>query len=87
MKDVPYIVFETELARLERIIKREFLIIVIVLIMLVGTNACWLYYESQFETFQTVTTQEADTNGGNAIINSGGDVNYGEGEISDDNTK
>lgn len=45
----------------------------------------YFYYESQFETFQTVTTQEADTNGGNAIINSGGDVNYGKGEISDDN--
>ncbi len=38
-------------------------------------------YESQFETLQTVTTQEADTNGGNAIIN-GGDFNYGESESS-----
>lgn len=54
---------------------------VLLLSMVVG----FFYYESQFETFQTVTTQEADTNGGNAIINSGGDVNYGEGEISNNN--
>lgn len=54
---------------------------VLLLSMVVG----FFYYESQFETFQTVTTQEADTNGGNAIINSGGDVNYGESENSDNN--
>lgn len=87
MKDVPYIVFETELARLERIIKREFLIIIIILIMLVGTNACWLYYESQFEEVVTTTqevTQDND-NGVNNFIGNDGDITNGETEDQDNN--
>lgn len=67
------------------LVKIFIITIVCYTILLLSIIIGFFYYESQFETFQTVTTQEADTNGGNAIINSGGDVNYGEGEISDNN--
>ena len=81
MKDVPYIVFESEMARLERIIKREFVLIIVALVLLVGTNACWLWYESQFEEITTTeVTQDVDSgDGGDAIINDGVRIN-GEGE-------
>ena len=82
MKDVPYIVFESELARLERIIRRQFVLIIITLVLLVGTNACWLWYESQFEEVTTTTevTQDVDSgDSGDAIINDGVKIN-GEGK-------
>lgn len=88
MKDVPYIVFESELARLERIIKREFVLIVVSVVLLVGTNACWLWYESQFEEVTTTTqevTQDVDSgDGGDAVINDGVHIN-GESEADGQN--
>lgn len=76
MKDVPYIVFESEMARLERIIKKQFILIIVSLCFLVGTNACWAWYESQFETVETTeVTQDVDSgDGGDAIINGEGDT-------------
>ena len=81
MKDVPYIVFESYLARLERIIRREFVLIIVSVILLVGTNACWLWYENQFEEVTTTeVTQDVDSgDGGDAIINDGVRIN-GEGD-------
>lgn len=81
MKEIPYIVFESEMARLERIIKKQFVLIIVAVIFLVGTNACWLWYESQFEEVTTTeVTQDVDSgDGGDAIINDGVRIN-GEGE-------
>ena len=81
MKDVSYIVFESEMARLERVIKRQFVLVILALALLVGTNACWLWYESQFEEVTTTeVTQDLDSgDGGDAIINDGVHIN-GEGE-------
>lgn len=83
MKEVSYIVFETEMARLERIIKRQFVLIIIGLVLLVGTNACWMWYESQFEEVTTTTqevTQSLDADdGGDAVVNDGVHIN-GEGK-------
>lgn len=81
MKEVSYIVFETEMARLERIIKRQFVLIIIALVLLVGTNACWMWYQSQFEEVTTTeVTQDVDSgDGGDAVINDGVRIN-GESE-------
>ena len=81
MKDVPYIVFETEVARMERVIKRMFVLVVVSILLLVGTNACWLWYESQFEEITTTeVTQDVDSgDSGDAIINDGVRIN-GEGK-------
>lgn len=78
MKDVPYIVFESEMARLERIIKKQFILIIVSLCFLVGTNICWTVYESQFETVETTTqevTQDVDSGEGDAIVNDGVHIN------------
>jgi hypothetical protein len=77
MKEIPYIVFESEMTRLERIIKKQFVLIIITVLFLVGTNACWLWYESQFEEVTTTeVTQDLDSGeGGDAIINDGVRIN------------
>ena len=81
MKEIPYIVFESEMARLERIIKKQFVLIIVAVVFLVGTNACWLWYESQFEEVTTTeVTQDVDSgDGGDAIINDGARIT-GEGD-------
>ena len=72
-KDVPYIVHEAELARAERTVKRLWITILLLIVLLVGTNGAWIWYQSQFEYSQTTqeVTQESN-HGDNSFI--GGDV-------------
>lgn len=60
----------------ERMVKRLWITILILVFMLVGTNGAWLWYNSQFETVETITEEyQADaSDGGNAIINGNGNV-------------
>ena len=57
---VPYVVLESERARQEKGRKHErtlwFIVVIILLILLFGTNAAWISYESQFSKEET--TQE-----------------------------
>ena len=78
---IPYIVFESTNCRFERVIKRLWITILILIILLLGTNLAWLYYESQFEEVTTTTevTQDAES-GSNSFI--GGD-NYGKADGKD----
>ena len=75
---VPYIVHEASMARMERIIKRLWIVVVILIVALVGTNLAWTLYESQFETIVTETYTSESDDGGIAIVNRDGEVNYGE---------
>ena len=76
---VPYISHEMDMARQERTIKRLWILLIIVIFLLVGSNCAWLYYESQFEDVEsTEVTQEVDTGEGDAIVTGIGDINYGE---------
>lgn len=87
VKDVSYIVFESTLARFDRVIKRLWVIILILVFLLLGTNLAWLYYESQFEEVtETTTTQEVtqDTKDGGDNSFIGGD-SYGEADSKDSN--
>ena len=53
-ESVPYIVHESSMARMERQIKRIWITVLVLIVMLVGTNGVWLLYNSQFETVETV---------------------------------
>lgn len=70
-ENVPYLVHESEMARAERTIKRLWITTLILIFMLVGTNAAWIYFESQWETVYQEVVQEAD-NGTNNFA--GGDL-------------
>ena len=76
-ESVPYIVHEASMARMERQAKRLWITILVLIFVLIGTNGAWLWYNSQFESVETVTEEyQADaSDGGNAIINGDGSVN------------
>ena len=75
---VPYLVHESEMARLERIIKRLWITILVLIILLAGSNAAWIWYESQWTDEVTSVTQEAYSDGeGPVLVNNGGDMNCG----------
>ncbi len=73
--NIPYVAFEAAQSRLERIIKRQWILCIILIILLVGSNIAWLIYESQYEYYET--SIEADQDGDGINIVGGGDVNYG----------
>ena len=74
-ESVPYIVHESAMARNERTVRRLWITIVLLIVMLVGTNGAWIWYESQFTDI--VTTIEAEQDGSGVNIVSGGDLDYG----------
>ena len=80
---VPYVVHESSMARAERQAKRLIAIIILLIVLLVGSNIGWLVYESSFETVETVEEyaieQNADSGNNNSIIN-GGEIVNGETE-------
>ena len=83
--NVPYIAHESAMARSERNSKRLWIIILVLIVALIGTNLAWIIYESQFETVETITEeydieQDAEDGNNNSIINGGSIVN---GETED----
>jgi hypothetical protein len=73
MTDQDKYIHEVYATALERANKRLWILCVILIILFVGTNAGWLYYESQFEDVTTTTTIDAqqDGSGNNTVV--GGD--------------
>lgn len=78
---VPYVVHESAMARAERHTKALIWVIVLLIVLLVGSNCAWLLYENQFEvveetitTFEDVVQESAE--GSNNIV--GGDFINGE---------
>lgn len=49
---VPYIVYESAMARSERHIRRLAIALIVAVVMIAVTNIAWLYYESQFDTVE-----------------------------------
>lgn len=75
MENVSYIVHESGMARLERTIKRLWILCIILIVLLVTTNIAWIVYESQFEDI--VVEQQVETGEGDAVISGVGDIKYG----------
>lgn len=72
MKDVPYIVFESEMARMERIIKRLWIVIIILIFLL-----CGLVYRDSLYKDMEITTQTVSQDvisDGDAIVNGTGEM-------------
>ena len=70
---VPFIVHEGNMERAERTAKRLWITILLLIVLLVGTNGAWIWYQSQFEYCQTTQEVMQESNhGDNSFI--GGDV-------------
>ena len=80
---VPYVVHESAMARAERQAKSLVWVIVLLIVLLVGSNVGWLIYENSFEEVTTEEyqiEQDAENGNNNSIINGGEIVN---GEAND----
>ena len=82
--NVPYVVHESAMARSERNSKRMWIVILVLILALIGTNLAWIIYNSQFETIEESTVVEQEnSNGDNNYIGNDGDINCGETENND----
>ena len=76
--NVPYVAHEFAMARAERQSKRLVAVIILLILLLVGSNIGWMVYENSFETVETnETIIEAEQDGSGVNIVGGGDVDYG----------
>ena len=72
---VPYIVHEGMMARAERTAKRLWITILLLIVLLVGTNGMWIWYQSQFED---IAISQENEDGYNNFIGNDGDIFNGE---------
>lgn len=74
---VPFAVHESAMARMERTIRRLWILLIVLVVLLVGSNALWIWYESQFEDVTTMIEQDNES-GYNNFIGNDGDIYNGE---------
>ena len=78
---VPFVVHENLRAQMSAANARLIRVIVLLIVLLVGSNIAWLWYESQFESM--TIEQEVDTGEGDEFVVGNGDLNYGESKAED----
>lgn len=77
-KQIPFFVHEADMTRMERSNHRLWILCIVLMLILVATNAGWIWYESQWEVYDETTqevTQESGDGGSNRFV--GGDY-YGQ---------
>ena len=84
---VPYVVHESAMARSERHNKRLWIVILVLIGALIGTNLAWIIYENSFE--EVITTEEiivdAEDNGNANYIGQDGNIYNGEDYSKENN--
>lgn len=74
-KMIPYFCHEGDMARAERTIKRLWILCILLVVLLVGTNLAWIHYENQFTDEVTVTQDSKSGHcnylGGDGVITNG----------------
>ena len=75
--DVPYIVHEANMARSERTVKRLWATIILLILLLVGSNAAWIWWNNQWETVESWEITQENEDGNNNYIGNDGDIANG----------
>ena len=88
--DIPYIVYEGTIARFERTIRRLILAIIVIVLLLFGSNMTWLYVWNQYDfSSEEITIENEDAGNANYMgANASGVINNGvkdQREAEDDN--
>ena len=73
---------ESALLHADRTNKRLWVVVILLVVSLLGTNVGWIYYESQWEVVETEITQENE-DGINNYIGNDGDIHNGETDNQD----
>lgn len=77
-ENVPYIVHESSMARMERQIKRLWITILTLIFLLVGSNCAWIWWNNQWETVEKWEITQENDGGYNNYIGNDGDIVNGE---------
>ena len=71
---VPYFSHEGDMFLMEKANKRLWIVVLVLIAVLLGTNGAWIYYENQFVDEITI---DAKQDGSGVNIVGGEDVTYG----------
>ena len=71
-EQIPYIVHEGAMSRMERVNKRLIAIIALLIVLLVGSNIAWLIHESKYQDICI----ESEQDGYGVNIVGGSDITY-----------
>ena len=85
---MPVSVHEADMEREDRKHKRNFIIIIVLIVAFTFANIVKMIYDGQFQDVVTTTetvTQDVDTGDGDATLTGIGDINYGT-DTADSNT-
>lgn len=85
---IPYVVYESMLAKEDTQQRRMVYIIIMLIVLLVVTNVIWLVAWNQYDYVDDYTEISAEQDGGGVNIVGGGDIDYGaEGNDQEKNTE
>lgn len=81
---ISYYVHEGMMTRMERTNRRLWILCIVIFLAFVASNAAWIWYENQWEVYETSQSvdQDIDTGDGDANITGIGDI-YGTSEADD----
>lgn len=85
-KTIPYYAYDALSMITNKTIRRLWILCIILVVLLVGSNVGWLVYEAQFEDVVTSVEQEAEWDSESEVIMNGtGTINYGESKTNSNN--
>ncbi len=76
--NVPYYVFEGEMTRAERHVRRLWISLIIAIVLIVASNVIWLYEWMSYDYVSSETVTVDGQNGVASYVGNNGDINYGE---------
>lgn len=76
--NVPYVVHESTVARMERIIKRQWIALIVAIALIFGCNAIWLYAWCQYDYSSEEIIVDAEDDGTANYIGQDGNIYNGE---------
>lgn len=82
---IPLFLHQIEMSRLTNVNKRLLIVLIIIFLAFVGTNAGWIIYESQFETI--TVQQDVDSGEGAAVVSGTGNAIYGQSATDSDDSQ
>lgn len=85
-KDIPYIAFESEMARHERTVKRLLVALALAIVLLCASNIAWLWFFNQFDFRSQSVMFDTSDGGDNSYIGNNGDIINGFDGSNNDNS-
>ena len=86
-RTIPSIDHQYDMARLERIVRRLWITIIVILILFAGTNALWIYEWNQYDYGEIVVDSEDGGNANYLQAGANGVINNGESGSSNEETQ